>query len=129
MNQKKQGFTLLEVLVAMAMISITLMVVLDAMSTSLSRASEAKFNTTAPLLVQRKVAEMEMVEADDLRSGSGDFEDEFPGYSWNITVDQPFLNGNEGVAEHIKQIDLTVTWGENDTFSYQVRIYRFVPEK
>lgn len=126
-NSTSSGFTLLEVLVAMALISITLLVVLDAMSVSLSRALEAKFSTTAPLLAQKKIAEMEIAEAYDLKSGSGDFGDDFPGYSWKVSIDEPFLGGIEDGSEHLKQIDLTIIWGENDQYAYDLSVYRFAP--
>ena len=53
------GFTLLEVMVAMAIIAIALTAVLGSQSKSLSLASEAKFSTTVALLAQSKMAEIE----------------------------------------------------------------------
>lgn len=53
-NKKHPGFSLLEVMVAMAIMAITFMAVLDSQSVSISGASEAKFSTTAALLAQKK---------------------------------------------------------------------------
>jgi prepilin-type N-terminal cleavage/methylation domain-containing protein len=54
-KRKSFGFTLLEVMVAMSIIAIALTAVLGSQSQSVSLASEAKFNTTAPLLAQSKI--------------------------------------------------------------------------
>jgi len=34
----------------------------------------------------------------------------------------------EGVSDHLNQIDLTVSWEDNDQYVYRLRLYRFVPE-
>ena len=127
-NKKCRGFTLLEVMVAMVFIAITLMAVLDAQSGSLSRVCEAKFSTTASLLAQKKIAELEITKAEDLTSDSGDFGDDFPDYSWKLTTETPSFDSPENVSGHLKQIDLTISWGENELYSYSVRLYRFSPE-
>ena len=46
----RKGFTLLEVLVAMAILAIAMVTLFGAQSQSLSLATEAKFNTNASLL-------------------------------------------------------------------------------
>jgi len=121
------GFTLLEVMVAMAFIAVTLVAVLDAQSGSLSRACEAKFNTTAALLAQEKISELETAKAEDLISDSGDFGDDFPDYYWKITIEEPSVEGPENISDHLKQIDLTVSWGEDTVYSYHLKLYRFTP--
>ncbi|MBW2002545.1 MAG: type II secretion system protein, partial [Deltaproteobacteria bacterium] len=80
------GFTLLEVMVAIAIIAITLVAVFGSQSQSLSLANEAKFSTTAALLAQSKMAEIEAINYEDLTSDSGDFGENFPNYHWNLTV-------------------------------------------
>ncbi len=122
------GFTLLEVMVAMAIIAITLVTVFNSQSQSLSMACEAKFNTTAPLLAQKKMAELEIAEAEDVSSESGDFGDDFPGYYWKLTVEEPSFDNPENVSDHLKQLDLTISWGEDEQYSYSLRLYRFSPE-
>jgi general secretion pathway protein I len=127
-DRKCRGFTLLEVMVAMAFIAITLMAVLDAQSGSLSRACEAKFSTTASLLAQKKIAELEIAKTEDLTSDSGEFGDDFPGYYWKLTTEMPSFDSNENLSGHLKQIDLTISWGEDELYSYSLRLYRFSPE-
>ncbi len=126
-RKQHAGFTLLEVMVAMAIMAITLMAVLDSQSMSISLAGEAKFSTSASFLAQKKMAEMEIIKAKDLASDSGDFGDNYPNYSWELTVGDPTFEAPENVTNHLKQIDLTVTWGENERYTYILRQYRFSP--
>ena len=66
LKHRDQGFTLLEVMVAMAIIAIAMTAVLNSQSQSISLASEAKFSTTATLLAQMKIAEMSRGKPQDL---------------------------------------------------------------
>jgi general secretion pathway protein I len=122
------GFTLLEVMVAMAIIAIALTAVLGSQSQSVSLAGEAKFNTTASLLAQRKISEIEVQAAEELTDDSGDFGEDFPGYTWKTVVQNVSFDRPEQAAERLRQIDVTVTWGEDEKFQYRLRFYRFVPE-
>jgi general secretion pathway protein I len=71
LKRRDQGFTLLEVMVAMAIIAIAMTAVLNSQSQSISLASEAKFSTTATLLAQMKIAEMSRGNPQDLPVRSG----------------------------------------------------------
>ena len=55
------GFTLLEVMIAMAILATTLVVVFQSQSQSISTTGIARFQTTASLLAQSKIAEIEAV--------------------------------------------------------------------
>ena len=126
-NKKKKGFTLLEVMVAMAIMAITLVALLDSESASISRACEAKFTTSASFLAQKKMAEIETLTAEDLSSDSGDFGDDYPGYSWELTIENPSFDSPPDVLDHLKQMDLTINWGEDEQYSYNLIQYRFIP--
>jgi general secretion pathway protein I len=126
-NCRQQGFTLLEVMVAVAIIAIALTALLGSHSQSISLAGEAKFYTNAALLAQKKMAELELEGFDDLVSESGDFGEEFPGYRWEVKVDDADFEGFEEIAKHIKKIDLSLNWGESNRFSYMVKLYHFAP--
>ncbi len=126
--RRDSGFTLLEVMIAIAIIAIALVAVLGSQSQSLSLASEAKFNTTAALLAQSKMAEVEAASPEELISNSGDFGEDFPDYRWELTVSDVGFLGAEEVLNYLKQIDLVVSWGEHKSYQYKVRLYRFVPK-
>ena len=126
-HYKYSGFTLLEIMFAMSIIAITVVAVFGSQSQSLSLANEAKFNTTAALLAQSKMAEMETISPEELVSGSGDFGEDFPEYQWNLTVEDLAFSGIEEF-EHLKQISLNVSYGQTGRYQYNLRLYRFVPE-
>jgi len=122
------GFTLLEVMIAVAIIAIALMAVLGSQSQGLSLAGESRFNRTATLLAQEKMAEVEAVKTQgDLNSDSGDFGDEFPGYTWQLSVHDVLFEGAERLSDRLKQIDLEVLWGSDELYQYRLRLYRFFP--
>ncbi|MDY6986542.1 MAG: prepilin-type N-terminal cleavage/methylation domain-containing protein [Thermodesulfobacteriota bacterium] len=126
---KSSGFTLLEVMIALAIIAIALVAALGSQSQSVSLANEAKFTTTVTLLAQRKIAELEAKDAEDLISDSGDFGDNFPGYRWEAVITDLAMEGFEEASKHVKRIGLTVSWGEDDRYQYSLTFYRFVPEE
>jgi len=119
------GFTLLEVMMAVSIIAIALTAVLGSQSQSVSLAGEARFKTTAPLLAQTKMAEMEAMNAADLASDSGDFGDDFPGYTWAVTVGDVMFGGSTAASDYLRQIDVTVSWGQGEMYQYNLRLYRF----
>jgi len=83
---KKAGFTLLEVMVAMSILAMALVAVFHMQSQSISMAGEARFLTTASLLAQRKMAEIEANQSTDNKSQEGDFAPDYPAYGWTIQV-------------------------------------------
>ncbi len=127
-NDKCFGYTLLEVMVAIAIIATALTAVLGSQSQGLSLASEAKFNTTAAFLAQSKMAEMESEDLQDLTSDAGDFGDDFPDYRWDMKVSDATVIEPEKGGDYLKQIDLAISWGEGGLYLYTLRLYRFMAE-
>ena len=122
------GFTLLEVMIALAVISIALLAVLSAQSQGVSLANESRFNTTASLLAQGKMAEIETVgDVGDLRRGSGDFGEAFPDYVWRLSVEDVSFGAAASVSNRLKRIDLEVGFVPDGRYRYQLRLYRFFP--
>jgi len=124
-NVSNTGFTLLEVMVAVALIAIALTTLLGSQAQSVSFANSAKFETTAALLAQSKMSEIVMQETTALSGGSGDFGEDYPGYAWESTVSDISIEGIENISDYLKQIDLTLTWG---VFTYNLRLYHYVAE-
>jgi general secretion pathway protein I len=120
-----KGFTLLEVMIAVALIAIALTTLLGSQSQSVSFANSAKFETMAALLAQSKMSEVNMQKAGTLTSDSGDFGEDYPGYTWEVNVSEIAIPGIDTISDYLKQIDLEVTWG---VFSYNVRLYQYVAE-
>ena len=120
-----KGFTLLEVMVAVALIAIALTTLLASQSQRVSFANSAKFETMAALLAQSKMSELVLQGVDTVSGDSGDFGEDYPGYAWEATVSDFSIEGADAVSDYLKQIDLTVTWG---VFSYRLRLYHYEGE-
>jgi len=124
--QAPPGFTLLEVMIALAVISIALMALLGSQSQGLSLANESRFNTTASLLAQGKMAEIEaLTDQQDLASDSGNFGDEFRDYAWQVSIHDVTFEGAGKISDRLKRIDLEVRYMQDNRYRYQLRLYRF----
>ena len=127
-KESDHGFSLIEVMVAISMIAIAYTAALSLQSRGFYLANEAKFNTTASMLAQKKIAEIESGNIDDIMEFSGDFGDDFAGYIWELTLgDKTF--SEEGISDHLKQIDLKISRGDDDKYQYHLRLYLFAPVK
>jgi len=118
-----RGFTLLEVMIAVAILAIALTTLLGSQSQSVFFANSAKFETMAALLAQSKMSEITIQAADSLSSDSGDFGEDYPGYAWEATVSDVSIEGLDAISDYLKQIDLAVTWG---ALNYNLRLYHYV---
>ena len=121
------GFTLLEVMVALAVMSIVLVSVYRMHSQSLAMNTAARFYTQAPMLAQSKMVEVETLSASVFPEDSGDFGEQFPGYGWKASITDVASEVLGEVAEDLKRIDVTVSLHE-DQFVYTLRAYRFQRE-
>jgi general secretion pathway protein I len=127
MKLNKNGFSLMEVMFALALIGISLATLLASQSQGLSLANEAKFNTTAAFLAQGRMAELEIADINNLMSDSGDFDDElYPEYSWEIEIGKASLPDLEEYADRFKQIDVHIYFGEKRVYQYDLRFYKYV---
>lgn len=118
-----RGFTLLEVMIAIAILAVTLTVLYGSQSQSLSLATEAKFNTTAAFLSGLKLAELEG-GVTELIADEGDFED-YLGFHWKIEVEDAIFDEPEALQDLddiLKQVNLTISWS-NSSFSHTIIAY------
>jgi general secretion pathway protein I len=86
-----QGFTLIEVLVATVVLAMGLLACLTAFSMA-TRATGASTNDTlVPMLAARMLAEVQAGPKEELETGTsrGDFGEQYPGYTWDLTVSPP----------------------------------------
>ena len=118
------GFTLLEVMVALAVMSIVLVSVYRMHSQSLTMNTAARFYTQAPMLAQGKMAELEALSSGAFPEDAGDFGEQFPGYSWKASVADVGSDILGEVAEDLKRVDMSVSLNENQ-FVYNLRTYKF----
>ncbi len=86
MHSRNTGFTLLEVMIAMSILATALLVILQLQSQSISMSSDSRFRTTASLLAQSKMADLEALSAIANQDQKGDFAPDHPDYSWAVAV-------------------------------------------
>ena len=122
------GFTLLEVMVAMAVMAIVLVSVYRMYSQTLTMNTAARFYTQAPLLAQKKLVEVTTTSSQIFGSESGDFGDNFPGYSWQVSATEVSSELLGEVADDLKRIDVMVGY-LNNQFSYRLTTYRLQREQ
>ena len=121
-----EAFTLLEVMIAVAIMAIALTTLFGSQSRSLSYATEAHFHIVAPALAAAKLAEIQS-GVRELTGDSGDFGDDFPGYVWQMEVEDAHLEEIEALAElegGIQRVDLKVEWSDSP-YSYSLRYYEY----
>jgi general secretion pathway protein I len=121
------GFTLLEVLIAMAIMAIVLAGVYRMQFQTLSMTAASRFYTEAPLLAQDKLSQLEANPSELIAGDSGDFGEQFPGYSWKVSTQEVSSEILGETARDLKRIDLTVSLNGNE-YEYSVRTYLFVRE-
>ncbi len=118
------GFTLLEVMVAVAVISMSCVALLSSQSQSLSMASLSRFETAAALLARQKLAELELSGYESLSSDSGQFDDEFSEYRWRAEVkelddDETGIKDGRGL---LKLIELIVSRDEKESLAVRTLV-------
>ncbi len=85
------GFTLVEVLVATAVLALGLVAALTAFSIASRVRAVSSNDTVVALLAQQKLAEVQVLGRAQLPAGTeqGDFGPEFSDYIWRLTVHEP----------------------------------------
>jgi general secretion pathway protein I len=119
-----RGFTLMEVMIAVSILSIVLLAVYRLQSQTLLMSQASRFYTTAALLAQKKLAETDLTPPEELLDGSGDFGPDYPGYSWELSVEELTAEALDKTVERLRRIDLKVSRNDGDE-SYKMRTYRF----
>jgi len=119
---RRGGFTLLEVMIAMAIMAIALVAVYQSQSQSVSMASDSRFLTTASLLAQSRMAEIDTDTRKAIAATTnGDFGEAFPDYRWQMEV------GNVEEIQLLKRITLTVTNSRmTKRNTYRLTLYKVV---
>lgn len=117
------GFTLLEIMVAISIIAIALVSVYRMHSQTITMNFAARFYTTAPMLAQLKIAELETKSVEELTNDSGDFGEDYSGFRWDVVVDDVESESLGSAAKDLKRIDVTVSFNI-DEFTYDLRTYR-----
>jgi general secretion pathway protein I len=107
------GFTLIEVVAALAVVSIGLLGLLRLHLMNLRAASVAETTTLAVLLAQEKMAEATSAGWPACGARSGTIEANGSEFTWRTEVTNPNSLATHGIARNtLRQLDVDVSWHE-----------------
>ena len=104
-SEGKNGFTLVEVLVTLAILAAVLPALLQAFSSAARNQGLADNSTTALYLLKYRMAEIEMNGYPDVGEENGEF-GENTRYHWRSIVED--IDSED--VENIRRVQVTVTW-------------------
>ncbi|HLX05934.1 MAG TPA: prepilin-type N-terminal cleavage/methylation domain-containing protein [Candidatus Binatus sp.] len=109
LRRRARAFTLLEVMVAIAILGIALLGLLGLQHQSMQSVIRAQQATRASMLAQAVMTEAEIERWPDLGRTSGDFEASFPGefrdFRWQREVDA------SGTFPDVRQVKVLISYG------------------
>ena len=100
-----RGFTLLEIMIALAIMAGTILTLLSAFNHHLAIVGRDREETVALLLARGKLEELEMVPAESLSPQEGTFAPERPAFAWKLGLSPTAITG-------LRQLTLTVFWDD-----------------
>jgi len=104
----QQGFTIIEVLVALVLLSIAVLMTIELTAQNQEALSKTHMQDTATLLARKKLFELEEDGLSATTGKSGDFGNEHPDFSWETSA-----HATGRLSSY--RLKLTVFWGENKT--------------
>jgi general secretion pathway protein I len=109
-----RGFTLLEVMVALAIMAGVVLTVISSVNYHLSVATRDREETVALLLARAKIEDLGLSGTKETAQQSeGTFAPDWPEYSWKVEVSPAPVTG-------VKRLTVTVNWGaERRTLSLE----------
>jgi prepilin-type N-terminal cleavage/methylation domain-containing protein len=123
---RSDGFTLVEVLIAVVILATGVVVVLQGLHASLSVLEGAIDKTRSEMLVRSKIVEAQaaalMRESPSSLGSSGHFEEPYEAYRWRLDADTAARSvggdgGDSAGAGNLHEITVTV-WRENSERTY-----------
>lgn len=120
---RNRGFTLIEVMIALAILSIALTTVYRLHGQTMELSARARFYNLAPLLAQGKLAEIERLGLAEASDNNGDFGLTYPGYTWTVHIEEMPSDLFKEERYHLVRLDIGIAQGTEE--NYQLRTYRF----
>jgi len=105
---KMDGFTLLEVMVALAVVTIALMAIYRMHSQTLFMDARGRFDTVATMLARQKLSDINTQNLAEMVDDSGDFDPPHAGYSWEIRSEDVATDLLVEDGPVLKRISITV---------------------
>ncbi len=98
----RQGFTLLEVMIALAIVATVLVSLLGLQARTIAAAERQQKMTRATMLAQERMSEVEI--SGDGRDDAGGFDEPFDNFRWQVRYEPTPLAA-------VRQVTVTVAWG------------------
>jgi Tfp pilus assembly protein PilV len=119
---RNDGFMLLEVILAVALLAISMFAIIESLSRCLAAARAVQSYSTSEILLANKSFEFRTERPTDILDQEGEFED-YHGFSWSRKLEG---TDNEGLWKQT----ITVYWYERGKLaSDSVVEYRYLPDK
>jgi general secretion pathway protein I len=113
-----KGFTLLEVLVALAVLSLALVVLLGLRNRDVGLVTETRYLTAATALARMKMVETGMEGFPEIGEMAGEFGEGYPEFRWHRVISStPF--------DYVREVRISVMWGKNDREGVELVNYVF----
>lgn len=139
-GSRHSGFSLLEILIAVAILSTSLVILLSGQGSSYLFSERAERITVATFLSRQRMAEIEIELEEDLAKNKlpdevekmGEFEDPFEDFRWKYTIKKVEIpvaeTGEEGnalvmqyvkglmqrLSDSVREVQMIVLWGDGD---------------
>jgi len=107
----QKGFTLIEIIMAMAILAVGIIGVVRLLPVGLRASKSSEMMSRAGFLAQEKMEELKLAGLDQFSQPDFPLEGEKEDYSWEAFVSEVSLNGLAS-AQDIRSLRLTVSWQE-----------------
>ena len=125
-----KGFTLLEVMISVAIIALIFVSLFRMQSSTIMLAEAGKFNTIAPILAKQILVRVEQ-DIENWSDPNGDFGENYPGMKWACEISDVFLENLDFIGEEnqdrFKKIDIKIL-ASSGSNSYEISAWRFSNE-
>ena len=113
-----RGFTLLEVMVALAVLSLALVVIFSQQATSIDQGNEARIVIKATFLAQERMTALLTNDRLSIGEEDGEVPEDIPSFHWKQVVEESEIEG-------MQRVTVIVLWKEGDK-ERDVRLVTYV---
>jgi general secretion pathway protein I len=101
-------------MVSVAIIAIVFVSILKLQGQTILMNETIRFYTIAPLLADQKISDIKLNPSNFELSSSGDFGDEYPGYTWKVQVEEMKIDVMESPQLTLKKIDVFISLNNDE---------------
>ena len=124
-GRAEKGFTLMEVMIALAVVAIALAAIYRMHTQTLFMDTRGRFDTVATMLARQKLADIDTGDLKDLADDNGDFGPLHPGYTWQIQSETVTSDLIKDDGPTLKRITLAIGMGDQ---TFMLTTFRYLYE-